>query len=112
MDWGFVPGQRGSPDKKEANGLYVLLREQATGLFTAFLRQKRSDAGSPPARGGAWRVRIPVVLLRVQEWTNTRKGYWRISNRQILKTTLTNERLGNLGFENFSKRYEALRSSY
>ncbi|MDR1134059.1 MAG: DNA alkylation repair protein, partial [Synergistaceae bacterium] len=33
----------------------------------------------------------------------TRKGYWRISGSWILSTTLTNEYLANLGFENFSK---------
>jgi hypothetical protein len=46
------------------------------------------------------------------QWANTHKGYWRISGSWILSTTLTNERLANLGFENFSKRYEALHSSY
>jgi group II intron reverse transcriptase/maturase len=46
------------------------------------------------------------------QWANTRKGYWRISGSWILSTTLTNERLVNLGFENFSRRYEALHSSY
>jgi hypothetical protein len=46
------------------------------------------------------------------QWANTRKGYWRISGSWILSTTLTNERLSNLVFENFSKRYEALHSSY
>jgi hypothetical protein len=46
------------------------------------------------------------------QWANTRKGYWRISGSWILSTTLTNERLAKLGFENFSKRYEAPRSSY
>jgi hypothetical protein len=46
------------------------------------------------------------------QWANTRKGYWRISGSWILSTALTNERLAKLGFENFSKRYEALHSSY
>jgi group II intron reverse transcriptase/maturase len=46
------------------------------------------------------------------QWANTRKGYWRIAGSWILSTTLTNERLAKLGFENFSKRYEALHSSY
>jgi group II intron reverse transcriptase/maturase len=46
------------------------------------------------------------------EWANTRKSYWRTAVSWILSTTLTNERLANLGFENFSKRYEALHSSY
>jgi group II intron reverse transcriptase/maturase len=55
---------------------------------------------------------LGVSKEQAWQWANTRKGYWRISNSQILATTLTNERLANLGFENFSKRYEALHSSY
>lgn len=31
-------------------------------------------------------------------WANTRKGYWRIANSQILKTTLTNEFLKTRGW--------------
>jgi group II intron reverse transcriptase/maturase len=55
---------------------------------------------------------LGVTKEQAWQWANTRKGYWRISNSHILKTTLTNERLANLGFENISKRYEALHSSY
>jgi group II intron reverse transcriptase/maturase len=56
--------------------------------------------------------RLGVVKGKAWEWANTRKGYWRTSGGWILCTTLTNERLANLGFDNFSKRYEALHSSY
>jgi group II intron reverse transcriptase/maturase len=55
---------------------------------------------------------LGVSKEQALQWANTRKGYWRISGSWILSTTLTNERLANLGFENFSKRYEALHSSY
>jgi len=66
------------------------------------------------------RVRTRIVKLKglgvsdeqAFQWANTRKSYWRISGSHILTTTLTNERLANLGFENFAKRYEALRSRY
>jgi hypothetical protein len=46
------------------------------------------------------------------QWANTRKGYWRISVSYILTTTLTNERLAKLGFENFAKKYEVLHLRY
>ena len=55
---------------------------------------------------------LGVTEGQAWQWANTRKGYWRISGSWILSTTLTNERLANLGFENFSKRYEALHSSH
>jgi hypothetical protein len=55
---------------------------------------------------------LGITKEQAWQWANTRKGYWRISGSWILSTTLTNERLANLGFENFSKRYEALHSSY
>jgi hypothetical protein len=55
---------------------------------------------------------VVVIKGKAWEWANTRKGYWRTAGSWILCTTLTNERLANLGFDNFSKRYEALRSSY
>jgi len=68
-----------------------------------------------------WR-RIRTRFTKLQElgvsreqafqWSNTRKSYWRTAGSWILSGTLTNERLANLGFENFSKRYEALHSSY
>ncbi|MDR0764555.1 MAG: group II intron reverse transcriptase/maturase, partial [Synergistaceae bacterium] len=55
---------------------------------------------------------LGVTKDRAWQWANTRKSYRRISGSWILSTTLTSERLANLGFENFSKRYEAPRSSY
>lgn len=52
-------------------------------------------------------------LDRLQAWmfANTRKGYWRISNSPILKCTLTNDYLINLGFVGVSQRYSLVRSS-
>src|SRR5690348_17791157 len=38
--------------------------------------------------------------------TNTRKGYWRISNSPILDKTLTNEMLELKGYVSFSKQYQ------
>lgn len=52
-------------------------------------------------------------LDRRQAWmfANTRKGYWRVSNSPILKCTLTNNYLINLGFVGVSQRYSLVRSS-
>jgi group II intron reverse transcriptase/maturase len=45
-------------------------------------------------------------------WANTRKGYWRIANSGILFTSLTNEYLASLGYDDISKRYKVLHSNY
>ena len=46
------------------------------------------------------------------QWANTRKGYWRIAHSWILSTTLTNDYLVSLGFDDISQRYEKLHSNY
>lgn len=40
------------------------------------------------------------------EYSNTRKGYWRISNSPILSTTLTNTYLETIGYTSIYKRYK------
>jgi RNA-directed DNA polymerase len=40
------------------------------------------------------------------EYSNTRKGYWRISNSPILNTTLTNTYLETIGYTSIHKRYK------
>lgn len=42
------------------------------------------------------------------EWANTRKCYWRIADSFILHRTLTNEYLATIGYDDITKRYEAL----
>ncbi len=42
-------------------------------------------------------------------FSNTRKGYWRISNSPILSRTLTNQYLASLGFVSISQKYSMLR---
>lgn len=42
------------------------------------------------------------------EWANSRLGYWRIAGSWILSTSLTNKYLESIGYDNISKRYEAL----
>lgn len=45
-------------------------------------------------------------------WANTRKGYWRIANSCIVFTSLTNEYLVSLGYDDISKRYKVLHSNH
>ena len=59
------------------------------------------------------RVRTRLKMLqtlgihkqKAWEYANTRKGYWRISNSQILSKTLRNEVIKGLGFLFFSEYY-------
>jgi group II intron reverse transcriptase/maturase len=56
--------------------------------------------------------KLGVSKGQAWQWANTRKGYWRIAGSWILSTTLTNERLANLGMVNISRKYDVLHSSY
>jgi hypothetical protein len=51
---------------------------------------------------------------RCMAWqhANTRKGYWRISNSQILSTTITNDRLRRAGYIFFSDYYKSVAVPY
>jgi group II intron reverse transcriptase/maturase len=55
--------------------------------------------------------RLGIDDGKAWEWANSRLGYWRVANSWILKTSLTNERLVSMGYDDISKRYEALRLS-
>ena len=50
-------------------------------------------------------VRLGVENSKAWEWANSRKGYWRIAGSWILKTTLTNNYLGNVGLQSLVKLY-------
>ena len=39
------------------------------------------------------------------KFSNTRKGYWRVANSAILKTTLTNQFFNDLGLKSLSRQY-------
>jgi len=45
-------------------------------------------------------------------WSNTRKGYWRISRSQVLHYSLTDKELTLLGYRDISKQYQLVHSSY
>ena len=41
-------------------------------------------------------------------WGNTRLGYWRIANSQILKCSITNKRLAQAGYFDILSKYESM----
>jgi hypothetical protein len=45
------------------------------------------------------------------EWANSRLGFWRVAGSWILTTSLTNKYLASIGYDDISKRYEALHLS-
>ncbi len=53
-------------------------------------------------------IKLGADKGKAWEWANSRLGYWRVAGSPILATTLTNERLAKLGYDDISKRYEAL----
>jgi group II intron reverse transcriptase/maturase len=57
-------------------------------------------------------VRLGVDKEKAWEWANSRLGYWRVAGSWMLATSLTNERLAQFGYDDISKRYEALRLSH
>lgn len=50
-------------------------------------------------------VKLGMDKYKAYQYSNTRKGYWRISNSPILSKTLTNKYLEKLGYMSISKRY-------
>jgi group II intron reverse transcriptase/maturase len=57
-------------------------------------------------------MKLGVTKQKAWEWANTRKGYWHISNSWPLSTTITHERLERRGYEDISKKYEAVHLRY
>jgi group II intron reverse transcriptase/maturase len=56
--------------------------------------------------------RLDIPDGRAWEWANSRLGYWRVAGSWILTTSLTNKYLASIGYDDISKRYEALHLSY
>jgi len=50
-------------------------------------------------------VKLGTDKDKAYQYSNTRKGYWRISSSPILSKTLTNKYLEELGYMSISKRY-------
>ena len=56
--------------------------------------------------------KLGIDRYKAWEWANSRKGYWRVSGSFILSRTLTNKYLASFGYDDISKRYKVLYSSY
>ena len=56
--------------------------------------------------------RLGIPCGKAWEWANSRLGYWRVAGSWILTTSLTNKYLASIGYDDISKRYEALHSSH
>ncbi|MGF7401449.1 group II intron maturase-specific domain-containing protein, partial [Thermoanaerobacterium thermosaccharolyticum] len=50
-------------------------------------------------------LKLGLEKQKAWAYANTRKGYWRISNSQILSMTLTNKYFEDIGYRSLSKRY-------
>ena len=57
-------------------------------------------------------IRLGIDRQKAYEWSNTRKGYWRISASYVLHRTLTDEILALLGYMDLSKKYQKVHSNY
>lgn len=56
--------------------------------------------------------RLGIPKQKAWEWSCSRLGYWRIADSWILHRSLTNEYLASIGYDDITKRYEALHSNY
>lgn len=54
--------------------------------------------------------KLGIDKQKAYEYSQTRKGYWRISNSPILSKSLSNQYLENLGYKSISKRYQLIHS--
>ena len=50
-------------------------------------------------------VKLGIDKSKAYQYSNTRKGYWRISKSPILSKTLTNKYLEEIGYMSIAKRY-------
>ncbi len=53
--------------------------------------------------------KLGISSDQAYQWGNTRLGYWRVAGSQILKCSITDERLVQAGFYDFLAQYERLR---
>jgi len=55
---------------------------------------------------------LGIEKRKAYEWSNTRRGYWRISKSFILHRTLTDMELEKRGYINIASQYKRIHSSY
>jgi RNA-directed DNA polymerase len=53
--------------------------------------------------------KLGIPDWRAYQWGNTRLGYWRIAGSAVLSRSITNEKLVQAGYYDFSAQYEQLR---
>lgn len=57
-------------------------------------------------------IRLGIEKQKSYEWSNTRKGYWRISGGFVLNKALTDKELAKRGYKDISMKYQFVHSSY
>lgn len=57
-------------------------------------------------------IRLGIDKAKAYEWSNTRKGYWKVSRSYILHRSLTNKELASLGYQDIAKQYQLIHSNY
>ncbi|PIC84900.1 group II intron reverse transcriptase/maturase [Sporosarcina sp. P20a] len=57
-------------------------------------------------------IQLGIEEQKAYEWSNTRKGHWRISSSYILHRSLTDEKLVQLGYMNIAAKYQLIHSNY
>lgn len=54
-------------------------------------------------------IKLGITKKQAWQWANSRKAYWRIAGSAVLSRALNNDKLEELGWETFSKRYGLVR---
>ena len=57
-------------------------------------------------------IALGIEKQKAYEWSNTRKGYWRISKSFVLHRSLTDKKLASLGYKDISEQYQLVHLSY
>lgn len=57
-------------------------------------------------------IRLGIDKAKAYEWSNTRKGYWRISKSYVLHRSLTNKELAKYGYKDIAIQYQFIHSNY
>ena len=57
-------------------------------------------------------IALGIEKQKAYEWSNTRKGYWRISKSFVLHRSLTDKELTRQGYRDISKQYQLVHLNY
>ena len=57
-------------------------------------------------------IALGIEKRKAYEWSNTRKGYWRISKSFVLHCSLTDKELTRQGYIDISKQYQLVHLNY